>query len=145
MFSMSHQYLVPNLMSTTIFTNVNNHCEHHRDDLPQQTFTVSHVALVSGTSFNLTLTPLFDSLTSRLELNGIGYLQAPNALHSTRVQITAINNNIVTVNSVPSDKEDPQDDDNIVVDLTLYQSGTAYFRRRPHRDWGYFGYWWGWS
>ena len=141
---MSYQYLSSNLKSTTIFTNVKNHLEHHRDDLPQQTFTVSHVALVSGTSFNITLAPLFDSLTSRLELNGIGYLQAPNALYSTRVQITAINNNIVTVNSIPSDKEDPEDDDNIVVDLTLYQGGTAYFRRRPHRNWGYFGWWWGW-
>ena len=111
--------------------------------LPQQQFGISTVALVSGTLFNLTLAPVNDSLTSRLKINGIGFVQAPNSLHSTRVQITAINSNIVTVNSIPSDKEDPEDDNNIVVDLTLYQGGTAYFVREPRRN-KYWQSYWGW-
>ena len=111
--------------------------------LPQQSFLISNVALISGTSFNLTLAPLADCLTSRLEVDGIGYLQGPNSLHSTRVQITAINSNVITVTSIPSKKEDPEDDGNIVVDLTLYQGGTAYFNRLQHFPmfWRDF---WGW-
>ena len=114
-----------------------------KDSLPQQQFGVSTVALVSGTLFNLTLAPVNDSLTSRLKINGIGYLQAPNSLHSTRVQITAINSNVVTVNSIPSDKEDPEGDNNIVVDLTLYQGGTVYFVREPRRNKYWYNFW-GW-
>jgi hypothetical protein len=111
--------------------------------LPQQSFAITTVALISGTSFALTLAPLADCLTSRLEVNGIGYLQAPNSLHSTRVQITNINNNVVTVTSIPSRVEDPEDDDNVVVDLTPYQTGTAYFCRKQHFPvfWRDF---WGW-
>src|ERR1035437_4228311 len=97
-----------------------------RDTLPQQTFTVSDVTLVEGTSFLLTLTPLYNSSTVRLAVGGVGFLQAPNSLHSTRVWITAINSNVVTVTSVPSSFEDPERDGNIVVDLTLYKGGTIY-------------------
>jgi hypothetical protein len=99
------------------------------DTLPQQQFTISNVALVSGASFNLTLAPQFDCNTSRLKVLGVGWLQALASMHSTRVQITAINGNIVTVTSFPSQKEDPENDGNVVVDLTLYQLGTAYFYR----------------
>jgi hypothetical protein len=111
------------------------------DTLPQQQFTVSNVALVSGTSFNLTLAPLFDCKTSRLKLLGVGWLQAPNSMHSTRVQITAINGNVVTVTSVPSMKEDPENDGDVVVDLTLYQLGTAYFYREPVLPSFWLNYW----
>lgn len=115
-----------------------------KNTLPQQVFTLSHVALVSGASFDLTLAPINASSTSRLEVRGFGDLQAPNSLHSTRVQITAINSNTVTVTSYPSHEEDPQDDNNIVVDLTLYIGGIAHFVRKPllHKYWWAF---WGWN
>ena len=115
-----------------------------KETLPQQSFTISNVALVSGTSFNLTLLPLNDCQTSRLKVNGIGYLQGFNSLHSTRVQITAIlPGDVVTVTSIPSSKEDPENDGNIVVDLTLYQNGTAYFVREQNHP-SFFGSFWGW-
>jgi hypothetical protein len=97
--------------------------------LPQQTFTIVDAASNSGVSFDLILVGLFGSNTARLEVGGVGYLQALNSLHSTQVRITAIDDDVITVDSIPSTEEAFQSDANVVIDLSLYEGGTAYFVR----------------
>lgn len=108
-------------------------------DLPQQTFTVHSVVLVSGTTYTFTIVPLFTSKFSRIAINDIADLVRVGGLHSTRVTVKQIvSDGVITVESTPSTLEDPEGDSG-AVDLTLYINGTLYVHRQTCDPWR-----WGW-
>jgi hypothetical protein len=108
-------------------------------DLPQQTFTVHSVVLVSGTTYTFTIVPLFTSKFSRIAINDIADLVGVGGLHSTRVTVKQIvSDGVITVESTPSALEDPEGDSG-AVDLTLYINGTLYVHRQTCDPWR-----WGW-
>jgi hypothetical protein len=108
-------------------------------DLPQQTFTLQSVVLVSGVTYTFTIVPLFTSKFSRIAVNDVVEVVGVGGLHSTRVIVKQIvSDGVIVVESTPSALEDPEGDSG-AIDLTVYANGTLYVHRQTRDPWR-----WGW-